>query len=86
MQSNQNGNASLFSALKNIELSAFDSVAVGPGIGIDNDDWQKSKEFLISYGGLLILDADALNRISESKLGANFFLERKFKTWITPHS
>ena len=33
----------------------------------------------------MILDADALNRISESKLGANFFLERKLKTWITPH-
>ncbi len=86
MQSNQNGNASLFGALKNIDLSAFDSVAVGPGIGIDNDDWQKSKEYLMDYGGLLILDADALNRISESNLGANFFLERKFKTWITPHS
>jgi len=42
MQSNQNGNASLFSALRNINLSAFDSLAVGPGIGIDNDDWQKS--------------------------------------------
>ena len=86
MQSNQNGNASLFSALKNIDLSAFDSLAVGPGIGIDNDDWQKSKDYLMDFGGLLILDADALNRISESKLGANFFLERKFKTWITPHS
>ncbi len=85
MQSNQNGNASLFSALKNIDLSTFDSVAVGPGIGIDNDDWQKSKDYLMDYGGLLILDADALNRISESKLGSNFFLERKFKTWITPH-
>ena len=34
----------------------------------------------------MILDADALNRISESKLGSNFFLERKSKTWITPHS
>ncbi len=86
MQSNQNGNASLFNALKNIDLNVFDSVAVGPGIGIDNDDWQNSKDFLISYGGLLILDADALNRISESKLGSKFFLERKFKTWITPHS
>jgi len=86
MQSNQNGSASLFSALKNIDLTAFDSLAVGPGIGIDNDDWQKSKDYLISYRGLLILDADALNRISESKLGSNFFLERKFKTWITPHS
>jgi len=85
MQSNQNGNASLFSALKNIDLSAFDSVSVGPGIGIDNDDWQKSKDYLMDYEGLLILDADALNRISESKLGSDFFLERKFKTWITPH-
>jgi len=86
MQSNQNGDSILSSALKNIDLNAFDSVAVGPGIGIDNDDWQKSKDYLMDYGGLLILDADALNRISESELGANFFLERKFKTWITPHS
>jgi len=86
MKSNQNGDASLFSALKNIDLSAFDSLAIGPGIGIDNDDWQKSKEYLTAFRGLLILDADALNRISKSKLGSNFFLERKFKTWITPHS
>ena len=85
MQSNQNGNASLFSALKNIDLSAFDSLAVGPGIGIDNDDWQKSIDYLLGFEGLLILDADALNRISESKLGSKFFLERKSKTWITPH-
>ncbi len=86
MQSNQKGNASLFSALKNIDLSAYDSLAVGPGIGIDNNDWQKSKDFLIGFEGLLILDADALNRISESQLGTKFFLERKFKTWITPHN
>ena len=85
MQSNENGNASLFSALKNIDLSAYDSLAVGPGIGIDNSDWQKSKDLLIGFEGLLILDADALNRISESKLGSKFFLERKSKTWITPH-
>ena len=86
MQSNQSGNASLYSALKNIDLSGYDSLAVGPGIGIDNDDWRKSKDFLIGFQGLLILDADALNRISESKLGSKFFLERKFKTWITPHN
>jgi len=85
MKSNQNGNASLFSALKNIDLSAYDSLVVGPGIGIDNEDWQKSEDYLMAFGGVLILDADALNRISESKLGSIFFLERKFKTWITPH-
>ena len=86
MQSNQNGSASLFSVLKNIDLSAYDSLVLGPGIGLDNNDWQNSKQFLFDFEGLLILDADALNRISESKLGSNFFLERKFKTWITPHS
>ena len=85
MQCNQDGNSSLFSALKNTALSGYDSLAVGPGIGIDNDDWHKSKDYLIDFEGLLILDADALNRISESKLGSKFFLERKFKTWITPH-
>ena len=85
MKSNQNGNAILFSALNNIDLNAYDSLVVGPGIGIDNDDWQKSKDSLIAFEGLLILDADALNRISGSKLGIEFFLERKFKTWITPH-
>ena len=86
MQCNQNGNASLESALTNIDLSAYDSVVVGPGIGIDSEDWQKSKDYLIDFEGLLILDADALNRISKSKLGSKFFLERKSKTWITPHS
>ncbi len=86
MQSNQNGNALLFSALNNIDLNKYDSLVLGPGIGIDNDDWDKSKDFLMDFKGLLILDADALNRISESKLGSKFFLERKFKTWITPHN
>jgi len=85
MKCNQNGDASLFSALKNIDLSKYDSLVLGPGIGVDNDDWQKTKDYLIDFEGLLILDADALNRISESKLGSKFFLERKSKTWITPH-
>ena len=86
MQSNQNGNASLFNAIKNINLTSYDSLVVGPGIGIDNDDWQKLEDYLLGFEGLLILDADALNRISKSKLGSKFFLERKFKTWITPHN
>jgi len=85
MKCNASGNASLFSALKNIDLREYDSLAIGPGIGINNDDWQKSIEYLTGFEGLLIMDADALNRISESKLGSNFFLKRKFKTWITPH-
>ena len=85
MKSDKNGNASLFSALKIIDLKAYDSLVVGPGIGLDKNDWEKSKDYLLSFEGLLILDADALNRISESSLGSKFFLERESKTWITPH-
>jgi len=86
MRSDLNGNASLFGSLKHIDLSAYDSLVVGPGIGLDINDWKKSEDYLIGFEGLLILDADALNRISESRLGTKFFLERKFQTWITPHS
>ena len=50
------------------------------------DDWEKSTEYLLGLKGLLILDADALNRISKSNLGSKFFLERKSETWITPHN
>ena len=50
------------------------------------NDWEKSTEYLLDLKCLLILDADALNRISKSTLGSEFFLKRKFETWITPHN
>ena len=85
MKCDQDGNALLFSALKQFDLASYDSIVIVPGIGLNKDDWQKSEDSLLSFEGLLILDADALNRVSESKLGSKFFQERKFKTWITPH-
>ncbi len=85
MKNDQNGNASIYSALKNVDLTCFDSIVLGPGIGIDIDDWHKSKDYFLKFKGLLILDADALNRISRSNFGSEFFQERDFKTWITPH-
>ncbi len=84
--SDSNGNAILFEALKNIDFSAYDSIVIGPGIGLNEDDWEKSTQYLLDMKGLLILDADALNRISKSNLGTEFFLERKSETWITPHN
>ena len=53
---------------------------------MNEDDWEKSTQYLLDLKGLLILDADALNRISKSNLGPKFFLERNSKTWITPHN
>ena len=86
LKSDPNGNSILFDALKKINLASYDSIVIGPGIGLDKDDWEKSTKYLLALKGLLILDADALNRISQSNLGAKFFLERKSETWITPHN
>ena len=86
LNSDQNGNSILFDAIKNIDLSSYDSIVIGPGIGLNKDDWEKSTQYLLDLKGLLILDADALNRISNSNLGSKFFIERKSKTWITPHN
>ena len=85
LNSDPNGNSILFDAIKNIDLSSYDSIVIGPGIGLNKDDWEKSTKYLLDLKGLLILDADALNRISNSNLGSKFFLKRKSETWITPH-
>jgi len=78
-------NSLIHSALNNTDLNKFDSIVIGPGLGMDVIDWEKSVETLLKFKGLLILDADALNRIARSELKEGFFLKRKFKTWITPH-
>ncbi len=85
LHTDKNGNSILFDALKNIDFSSYDSIVIGPGIGLNKDDWEKSTQYLLDLKGLLILDADGLNRISQSHLGSKFFLERKSETWITPH-
>ncbi|MDC3089432.1 NAD(P)H-hydrate dehydratase [Prochlorococcus sp. AH-716-N03] len=86
LSSDPNGNSILFDALKKVDFSAYDSIVIGPGIGLNVDDWEKSTQYLLDLKGLLILDADALNRISKSNLGSKFFLERNSETWITPHN
>ena len=79
------GDSIIYNSIKNLDLNTFDSVIIGPGIGVNKDDWRNLTKSLIEYKGLLILDADALNRISRTQTGYDFFLRRLFKTWITPH-
>ena len=80
------GNSLLANSINGVNLSDFDSIVIGPGIGLDILDWEESLEYLLAFEGLLILDADALSRIAKSNLGAEFFLKRAFNTWITPHA
>ena len=79
------GNSLIYDALISNDLNKYDSILIGPGIGVDVHDWEKSISSLMGFKGLLILDADALNRIAMSDLKKEFFFERKYKTWITPH-
>jgi len=85
LKSSSSGNSLIYESLVKIDLTQYESIMIGPGIGIEVSDWESSYDFFINFAGTLILDADALNRIAASELGTRFFLKRKFKTFITPH-
>ncbi len=85
LKSSSDGNSLLYESFKEIDFNRFDSIVIGPGIGLDVIDWEKCLVHLKRFEGILILDADALNRIALSKEGCQFFLNNTFKTWITPH-
>jgi len=85
LESSSEGNSLLHESFQKIDFNSFDSIVIGPGIGIDLLDWEKCIFHLMKFEGILILDADALNRIALSKEGCKFFLNKTFQTWITPH-
>ena len=47
--------------------------------------WQRWAEPLLTFQGLLVLDADALNQLSGEVEGWRWFHKRMGPTWITPH-
>jgi hydroxyethylthiazole kinase-like uncharacterized protein yjeF len=72
------------SLLKAVELDRFDAVLVGPGIGAAEAASRAAEsgawECLQQFSGLLVLDADGLNRLDSAWLA-----RRRGPTWITPH-
>tara|TARA_Y100001970_G_scaffold288521_1_gene416062 strand:+ start:14070 stop:15638 length:1569 start_codon:yes stop_codon:yes gene_type:complete len=78
------GSALFSEILKNINFSRFDSILLGPGIGIDKQDWEKSMNYFLEFKGLLVIDADGLNRISLID-NLNWLRDREGQTWLTPH-
>ena len=68
------------------DLDRLDAVIFGPGIGGDLKIWIEWKKRLKEFGGLLVLDADGLNAIADSKEdGWQWLLTRLGPTWLTPH-
>lgn len=74
--------ALLLGPLADGDLERLDAVLLGPGLGpgplaaAEQEAWQR----LQAFGGLLVLDADGLNRTS-----AGWLRGRQGATWITPH-
>jgi len=85
LECSSDGNSLLYESFKKIDFNCYDSIVIGPGIGIDVLDWEKCLSKLMKFEGILILDADVLNRIALSKEGCQFLFNKTFRTWITPH-
>lgn len=65
-------------------IKDFSSVVIGPGMGTDPEARTLLEAVLLNTPGPLILDADALNLISDSGFH-DLVLQRKKPTVLTPH-
>ena len=77
----------LLEGLASATLERLDAVLIGPGIGSGSgagglENWQP----LQAFQGLLVIDADGLNRLSQMDGGGLAWLQqRRGPTWLTPH-
>ncbi|UPM49946.1 NAD(P)H-hydrate dehydratase [Synechococcus sp. A10-1-5-1] len=82
LPSHSNGSLDL-RALPPSALERLDAVVLGPGIGNhpgDDGIWEQ----LQTFPGLLVLDADGLNRLAQ-RPAVPWLLGRRGPTWLTPH-
>ncbi|ASK32614.1 bifunctional ADP-dependent NAD(P)H-hydrate dehydratase/NAD(P)H-hydrate epimerase [Chryseobacterium sp. T16E-39] len=64
------------------EINENSVYGIGPGMGTNSETQKALLKFLKEYEGALVLDADALNMISENKKNLNLISKN---TIITPH-
>ncbi len=80
----QDGSSDFSKVLDEVDLNRFDSILLGPGLGIAEEKDYFGDE-LQGFKGLLVLDADAINRLSITSKGWKWLNDRKGPTWLTPH-
>ncbi len=78
------GSSDFSRALSEVDLNRFDSILLGPGLGIPIEKVCFAAE-LQDFKGLLVLDADAINRLSLTSKGWDWLNDRNGPTWLTPH-
>ncbi len=66
---------------KELDLNTFDAIAIGPGIGITNHS-RILLEKVFQTGKSMVIDADALNIISQTE---NPFSQIPYNAILTPH-
>ncbi len=85
LQMCEKGFASIGDFFAEIDLERFDAVLLGPGIGLGDELWSLGVKVLEGFSGLLVLDADGINRLAFSSEGWQWLKRRSGPTWITPH-
>jgi NAD(P)H-hydrate epimerase len=65
--------------------SGMDAIAIGPGLGQDQETGQLVESLLQELSQPLVLDADGINLIAGSSRGMELLQNRSAPTLITPH-
>lgn len=65
-------------------LSNYSSIVIGPGLGLRPEGKRILEELLMHYSGPIVIDADAINLISDYGLH-ELLLRRGNQTVLTPH-
>ena len=73
------------SCLQGFDLEKVDCVLLGPGLGQSDEYFLEDLKPFVAFKGLLVLDADGLNRLADSSEGWKWLAKREGPTWITPH-
>ncbi|MFL0297389.1 NAD(P)H-hydrate dehydratase [Aquirufa novilacunae] len=69
-------------SLRELDLSSFDAIAIGPGIGFSDEAVANVRYLLETYVGPLVIDADALSILGLNPDLLNLLNERHI---LTPH-
>lgn len=69
-------------SLRELDLSSFDAIAIGPGIGFSDEAVDNVRYLLQTYLGPLVIDADALSILGLNPDLLNLLNERHI---LTPH-
>ncbi len=85
LDSSPSGTSDFSKILNEVDLGRYDSILLGPGLGMAEGQNSFGGE-LQDFKGLLTLDADAINRLSITSQGWKWLKNRKGPTWLTPHN